>query len=97
MSSISTAVALYLGYAPWVGIVFTTAGVLYLVAVRVARKKPQVRRGTLTQALSTRHRNKGKERRQVLKATTGSILVAGVSAALAWRYGPITTLTPTNK
>lgn len=95
MSSISTAVTLYLGYAPWVGIVFTTAGVLYL-AVRFVRKKPQIRRGNLTQALSARPR-KSRERRQVLKATTGSILVAGVSAALAWRYGPITTLTPTNK
>ena len=94
MTSISTAVTLYLGYAPWVGIVFTAAGVLYLAA-RFVRKKPQVRRGTLTQALSTRHRNKGKERRQVLKATTGTILVAGVSAALARRHGPITTLTPT--
>ena len=93
MSSISTAVALYLGYAPWVGIVFTTAGVLYLAA-RFARKKPQVRRGTLAQALRPRPR-KGKERRQVLKATGGSILIAGVSAALACRYGPITTLTPT--
>ena len=94
MSNISTAVTLYLGYAPWVGIVFTAAGVLYLVAAGVARKKPQVRRGTLTQALSTRPR-KGRERRQVLKATGGTILIAGVSAALAWQYGPITTLTPT--
>ena len=94
MPSISTAVALYLGYAPWVGIVFTTAGVLYLVAARFARKKPQMRRGTLTQALSARPR-KGKERRQVLKATGGTILIAGVSSALAWQYGPITTLTPT--
>lgn len=58
MSSISTAVTLYLGYAPWVGIVFTAAGVLYLAA-RFVRKNPQMRRGTLTQALSTRPRRVG--------------------------------------